>query len=207
MTSRWNSDSTNVPKPYLREEDQWRCNRGFRRFIEPGPHTVQGPPKAPFDNICQFVEVMATKWGVEVSFNDTRTRTRTRFSDELLNGARLERPFNQFRVCIFLPAVNICLGQLKTRFESLRSIIDFFSFLFSRQLMKLLEADLEIQVMKLTTVYKTDVSPDLLRQNLAFRACAESFIRRPENPQDILNKFPRFGYLLLSLSYPARDYS
>ena len=53
--------------------------------------------------------------------------------------------------------------------------------------MELLEADLEIQVMKFTTVYNTDVSPDFLQLILAFRACAESFIRRTKNPQDILN--------------------
>ena len=83
--------------------------------------------------------------------------------------------------------MDTCLGQLKTRFESLRGIVDLFSFLFPQQLMELSEADLENQVTKFTTVYNADVAPDLLRQILAFRVCAESFILKAENPQDILN--------------------
>ena len=169
-----------------------------------------------FDNICQSAEDMARKWGAEASFKDTRTRTRKRFFYELSNDTRLESPRDRFRVHIFLPVVDTCLGQLKTRFESLRGIVDLFSFLFPQQLMELSEADLENQVTKFTTVYNADVAPDLLRQILAIRVCAESFIIKAENPQDrpefhhetgTEHVFSRCGNLLLPLSHPASDNS
>ena len=82
------------------------------------------------DNICQLAEDMAKKWGVETSFNGTRIRTRKRFFDELLNDACLESPRDRFRIHVFLPVVDTCLGQLKIWFESLLYIVDLFSFLF-----------------------------------------------------------------------------
>ena len=127
-----------------------------------------------------------------------------RYFDELSNDARLETPRDRFRIHVFLPLVDTRLGQLKIPFESLRCIADLFSFLFPQQLIELSEASLKIQVMKFTTVYNTDVSPDLLRQILAFRTCTESFIRRAENPRDILNTIMKlelnscFPYLVTS---------
>ena len=143
--------------------------------------------KTDFDLICQSPEDMAKKWGVEASFKETRTRTRKNFFDELSNDARLDSPRGRFRVHVFLRVVDTCLAQLKSRFESLHVIVDLFSFLFPLQLMELSGADSEIQVTKFTAVYNIDVSRDLLRQILAFKACAGNFIREAENPQDILN--------------------
>ena len=124
--------------------------------------------KNDFDNICQLAEDIAKKWGVETSFNGTRIRTRKRFFDELLNDACLESPRDRFRIHVFLPVVDTCLGHLKTRYGSFRCIVDLFSFLFLQQLTELSGTDLKIPVMKFTTVHNADVSPDLLRQILAF---------------------------------------
>jgi len=63
----------------------------------------------------------------------------------------------------------------------------FFSFLFPEQLMTLTDCDSQDQVTKLTKKYSNDVSSDLYRQLLAFRACADSFIQKAKYPQDILN--------------------
>ena len=97
-----------------------------------------------FDNICQLAEDMAKKLGVETSFNGTRIRRRKKFFDELLKDARLESRLDRFRIHVFLPVVDTCLGRLKTRFESLRCIVDLFSFLFPQHLIELSEADLKI---------------------------------------------------------------
>ena len=59
-----------------------------------------------YDNVCEFAEDMAKKWGVEASFDDTRTQRRKRFFDELSNDAQLESPHDQFRVHIFIAMVD-----------------------------------------------------------------------------------------------------
>ena len=101
--------------------------------------------------------------------------------------AKVEQFSNYYRYVHFDPETNMVSVRLKSRFESLRRIVDLFSFLFPQQLMELSEALLEIQVMKFTTTYDTDVSHDLLRQILAFRAFSESFIREAKSSQDILD--------------------
>jgi len=75
--------------------------------------------------------------------------------------------------------------QLQTRFESLQLLTGLFSFLFPEQLMTLSGCDLQDQVTKLTKKFSNDVSSDLYRQLLAFRACAGSFIQKAKDPQDI----------------------
>ena len=77
--------------------------------------------------------------------------------------------------------------QLQTRFESLQNIAGLFSCLFPEQLMTLSDSDLQDQVTKLTKKYSNDVSSDLYRQLLAFRACAGAFIQKAKDPQDVLN--------------------
>ena len=53
--------------------------------------------------------------------------------------------------------------------------------------MTLSNCDWQDQVTKLTNKYSTDVSSDLYRQLLAFRACISSFIQKAKDPQDIPN--------------------
>jgi len=88
---------------------------------------------------------------------------------------------------MFLPVVDTCLMQLQTRFESLQNIIGLFSCLFPEQLMTLSDSDLQDQLTKLTKKYSNDVSSDLYRQLLPFRACAGTFIQKAKDPQDVLN--------------------
>ena len=56
-------------------------------------------------------------------------------------------------------------------------------------LMTLSDCDLQDQVTKLTKTYSTgnDVSSDLYRQLLVFRACSGAFIQKAKDPQDILD--------------------
>ena len=77
--------------------------------------------------------------------------------------------------------------QLQMCFESLQNITGLFSCLFPEQLMTLSDSDLQDQLTKLTKKYSNDVSSDLYRQLLAFRACAGAFIRKAKDPQDALN--------------------
>lgn len=143
--------------------------------------------RSKFDDVCQRAESTATQWGAEATFKDTRIRTKKRFLEELSNDCRLETPRDRFRVKIFLPVVDTCLMQLQTRFESLQNITGLFSCLFPEQLMTLSDSDLQDQVTKLTKKYSNDVSSDLYRQLLAFRACAGAFIQKAKDPQDVLN--------------------
>ena len=100
---------------------------------------------------------------------------------------RLETPHNRFRVKVFLPVVDECIMQLQTRFESLQNVLGLFSFLFPEQLMTLHDCDLQDQVTKLAKKNGNDVSSDLYRQLLAFRACTSSFNQKAKDSQDISN--------------------
>ena len=53
--------------------------------------------------------------------------------------------------------------------------------------MTLSDSDLQDQLTKLTKKYSNDVSSDLYRQLLPFRACAGTFIQKAKDPQDVLN--------------------
>jgi len=53
------------------------------------------------------------------------------------------------------------------------------------QLITLSDSDLQDQVTKLTKKYSNDVSSDLYRLLLAFRACASAFIQKAKDPQDV----------------------
>jgi len=65
--------------------------------------------------------------------------------------------------------------------------------------MTLSDSDLQDQVTKLTKKYSNDVSSDLYRQLLSFRACVGAFIQKAKDPQDLLNVIMS---LELSLCFP-----
>jgi hypothetical protein len=143
--------------------------------------------RSKFDDVCRTAESTASKWGAATTFKESRTITKKRFFGELASDCRLDTPRDRFRVKIFLPVVDKCIMQLKTRFESLHNVTRLFSFLFPEQLMTLSECDLQDEVTQLTNKYENDVSYDLYRQLLAFRTCAGSFIQKAKDPHDILN--------------------
>ena len=144
--------------------------------------------RSKFDDVCQTAESKLQNGALKPHpIKDTRIRTKKRFLAELSNNSRLETPHNRFRVQVFLPVVDKCVKQLQTRFKSLQNIIGLFLFLFPKQLMTLFDCDLQDQVTKLTKKYSNDVSSDMYRQLLAFRACTSSFIQKAKDPQDILN--------------------
>ena len=144
-------------------------------------------PRNEFDSMCDSTKELAKKVGMKVAFKDTRARTKKRFFDELASDYRLETSREKFRVTVVVPVIDTCLGQLNTRFESLQSVIRIFSFLFPEQLLKLSDSELELQSTEFVKIYSQDVSNDIGRQVLAFRACAGTFIKAAENPMNVLN--------------------
>ena len=140
-----------------------------------------------FDTFCEAAETLARKWGIQTQFKETRKRTKKCFLGEIADDRRLETPSEQFRVNVSLPVVDTCLGQFSSRFESLQNVVGVFSFLFPNVLLKLPDAELEIQVTKFVKIYDNDISADFMRQILAFKACACAFIMKANNPNEILN--------------------
>ena len=66
-------------------------------------------------------------------------------------------------------------------------MVGVFSFIFPDILLKLPDAELEMQVSKFVKIYDNDISADFMRQILAFKACASAFIMNANNPNEILN--------------------
>jgi len=129
-----------------------------------------------FEQMCQEARIFAAKWQVDAPFHDKRKRTVKKFIDELANDERLETVEGRFRVGVYLPTVNICLSQMKTRFESLQRVVNNFQFVFPNQLAESSDEQLSEMVAVFVKRYKDDVSDDLLSQVLAFRACAREYI-------------------------------
>ena len=74
------------------------------------------------------------------------------------------------------------------RISAEQNITGLFSCLFPEQLITLSDSDLQDQLTKPTKkYYSNDVSSDLYRQLLAFRACTGAFIQKAKDPQDVLN--------------------
>jgi len=73
------------------------------------------------------------------------------------------------------------------RISAEQNITGLFSCLFPEQLITLSDSDLQDQLTKPTKKSSNDVSSDLYRQLLAFRACAGAFIQKAKDPQDVLN--------------------
>ena len=85
-----------------------------------------------FHDICISSESMAKKLCFQIRFNETQSWAKKLFHEELASDYPLEAPRDQFIVNVFLPVVDVCLSQLKIRFESLQEVpvVDVISFLF-----------------------------------------------------------------------------
>lgn len=111
------------------------------------------------DTKCKSVETWQTK--METIFKDTNTRIKKHFFEELENRQHISR--ERFRINIFV--LDTYLGQPKTPFDLFQVVIDTFLFMFSGQVTRLSQANLELQITQFINRYNTAVSPGLLRQD------------------------------------------
>jgi hypothetical protein len=104
------------------------------------------------------------------------TVSRQTFADELAVDERLETVEGRFRVGVYIPTVDVCVSQMRRRFESLDTVVNNFQFLFPKSLLE--TSDEELSQMVSVFFTSGDVSDDLTRETLVFRACAMNDIAK-----------------------------
>lgn len=112
-----------------------------------------------FDAICQTAEGLANKWQFEAKFQNKIARVKKKFFDELACDERLETAKDSFRIKVYLPTIDMCHSQMKSRFKSLQEVVDTFQFLFPQVLVKVSDEILT----KLASQFQLKYSDDVTR--------------------------------------------
>ena len=141
-----------------------------------------------FEAICQTAEGLAKKWHFEAKFQNSVGRVKKKFFDELTCDERLESAKDCFRIKVFLPTIDMCLGQMKQRFKSLQEVVNTFQFLFPEVLKQASDENLIQLVSEFLEKYKDDVSESLVGQVLSFRSWAKFYIldEKTKSAMDVL---------------------
>ncbi|KAJ8359185.1 hypothetical protein SKAU_G00157100 [Synaphobranchus kaupii] len=112
-----------------------------------------------FDEAKSTTLALATKWGSQTQFDQTRARKVKRHYDELCEDSRLYDAENNFRVNVFYACLDIIIQQLSKRFTSLNATAHMFEAIHPNTLQQAQDEELHQAARRLTEHYSRDIAP------------------------------------------------
>lgn len=95
------------------------------------------------DGIKKEAVALAKKWKVEPAFPKVQQAKVKRHFDELAEDRRFCDGETKFKVKVFYPMLDVVNFQIQERFTALKNVVEMFSVLFPKTLLKLTEDEIE----------------------------------------------------------------
>lgn len=112
---------------------------------------------------------LAETWGIQPSLTSKRQTIVKKFYDELACDIRFHSPLKRFQIKVFNECLDIIINQLRSRFTSMNSILETFSFLHPQKFAALLDEDIIKYAERLEDKYDLDFSHGLSAQLVNFK--------------------------------------
>lgn len=130
-----------------------------------------------FEVVVKEAETLAEGWNIESSPPTKRCKKVKSFFDELTKDVEFSDPLQKFKVNVFYRSLDLIIGQIARRFDSMTKINDHFIFLTPKYLTERTDNELIISARKFCKKYEADVSHALETQIVCFRNIASNDIR------------------------------
>uniref|UniRef100_A0A3B3RTZ4 HAT C-terminal dimerisation domain-containing protein n=1 Tax=Paramormyrops kingsleyae TaxID=1676925 RepID=A0A3B3RTZ4_9TELE len=132
--------------------------------------------RSAFDQAKATAQMLASKWGVQTTFENVRPRRVKRHFDELSEDERLTNAEKYFRVQIFNATLDIIISQLSQRFSCMRETCHVFEAIRPMTLQIAGDDELFEKAKRLSDHYSRDIAPTFPTQLLSFRSCFKAEI-------------------------------
>lgn len=138
-----------------------------------------------FSDVAKEAEELAKVWKIETNFKNRRVRRVKKFYDELAVDENIKDPLKNFEIFVFNASLDILVCQLKERFQSMKIMHDYFSFLCPDNLLKLSDEEIRINAENLCNKYEDDLSGDFPQQLLNLRTTLSDDIKKARTVKDL----------------------
>lgn len=117
-----------------------------------------------YDSVKKEAEELAKKWKINVTFKDKRQFRKKKQFDELLDDYRFDNSEAKFKTNIFFYVIDQVTSQLKTRFDGMKMVRDYFDFLNPKTVLECTESIIIKKCEKFCEKYSEIVSNNLVIQ-------------------------------------------
>src|SRR5678815_1501386 len=131
-----------------------------------------------FYKLVEEAQEIARSWQIETSLPTKRKSKVTSFFDELSKDIDFIDPLHNFRVRVFYRAIDILIGQVNRRYQSMRKMKQMFCFLSPTALTEKTDKELMESADKFYKKYEADVTSSLVTEIVCFRNVVASEIKK-----------------------------
>ena len=122
-----------------------------------------------FEQIMEESRKCADTWKINNSFSNKRIKKVKLFHDELCEDTVFKDPTEKFKTTVFYPALDILNIQIKDRFESMKNVRNYFSFLEPQEMLNSTDEEFVEAASKLANKYEEDISSAICGQIVSFK--------------------------------------
>ena len=131
-----------------------------------------------FEEYITIAKTLATSWGSNVEFTNTRKGRTKKCFDELSEDQRLADPEQRFKVGVFFVCIDTAVVQLDNRFHGMNAIAERFCCLNPMLLVDASDDQLATSAEKMAQIYASDISAEFPSQLLSFWNALMSEIKK-----------------------------